>query len=258
MNHASIVDGLLDGYDLSREAERRKAYVACQEYANEHMQARAEYNHFMQIVGDRLQMPPVRMNRLDGDEVEVPENAKIHLKYSPRSGPELTGNADGLRYVASILEELAEQAEAGDHFHLYPDSFPMCGDGYPLTIYHEPGAWFERFGADGDAVSQDQEGPQESGIVERAIEPSEIAALCMLAEGPPDMPLTKHKLYAVVSVERYDGRDVWKMCIREDRRRLRLFTVRAGDGTGETFAFDLDDLQVLFFTRRDLSGLGIL
>ncbi|MEN6334997.1 MAG: hypothetical protein ABFE01_12100 [Phycisphaerales bacterium] len=255
MDYTSVIDGLLSQHDLNSESGRRAAYERCKKYADEHIRARVEYNAFMEAVAARLNLPPVRKSSLDEDDGEPPENAKIHLTYTPRVGPELTANAEGLRYLASMLAELAKQAVEHDHLHLYADEPPMVGQTFPLTIYHEPDAWFARLESKSGKAPEDER-KQAKPIAKRDLQPSAVAALCVLNETPPGMQLAKHKLYRVLSVEAYDGRKVWEKRIRESRERFILVAVAVNDSVVETFGFDLDDPEVLFFTREDVARLS--
>jgi hypothetical protein len=174
----------------------------------------------------------------------------LHLRYAGEAGPELTGNADGLRYLAGLLAELACEAVENDHVHLHPDERPMYGRTYPLTIYHEPDAWFESLDNEGDVEEE-----QPPSIAERDIEPSNVAALCLLVKTPPAMLLTSHRLYRVLSVDAYWGQQVWEKRIRESSERFFVFTLVNDEGREEVFGFDLDDPNVLLFSKADVAGL---
>jgi hypothetical protein len=250
MDYLRVVEDLIRGYDLSRGAERKKAYQKCEAYATEHLKARLEFNAFMEIVSEKLGLAPTRRNDFSDSAGRVPQSAKLFLGYDPKSGPELTGNADGLRYLAALLAELAEQAVEHDHVHLDPGQIPMYGRTFPLTVYHEPDAWFGE-GDEEDGVEE----PGEPEIAMRDVRPFEIAVLCLLANVPPELLLTKHKLYRVLFVDTCKEREVWKKCIREGRERLFLFTVINDGGAPQPFGFDLDDPEVLFFSRHDVARL---
>ncbi len=249
-DYARIVESLIGKYDLNNETEKKKAYRKCQEYAKEHLKTRLEFNAFMEVVAEKLGMARMRRDDFRDSVGEVPEGAKLYLTYRPKVGPELTGNADGLRHLAALLAELAEQAVEHDHVHLDPGALPMYGKTYPLTIYHEPDAWFGRL-----EEERSEEKATKPDIAVRDIQPFELAALCLLANVPPEMLLTKDKLYRVLFVDAYKEQGVWTKCIRPSRARLFLFTLINDDGASQHFGFDLDDPEVLFFTRRDLARL---
>jgi hypothetical protein len=250
MDYARVVQSLIGAYDLSNETERKKAYQKCEEYAGRHLPARLEFNAFMQVVAEKLGIASTRRNDFRDSVGDVPEEAKLYLTYRPKVGPELTGNADGLRYLAALLAELAEQAVEHDHVHLDPGALAMYGKTYPLTIYHEPDGWFGQL-----EEQEGEKGPGEPDIAARDIPPYEIAALCLLANVPPELLLTRHKLYRVLFVDVCKEEGIWKKCIRQSRTRLFLFTLVNDDNTPQHFGFDLDDPEVLFFTHQDVAHL---
>ena len=250
-DYVQIVESLLGEYDLTNEAQRKKAYQKCEEYARTHLKARLEFNAFMAVVAEKLGLAPTRRDDLRDSVGEVPKGAKLFLGYDPKSGPELTGNADGLWYLGALLTELAEQAVEHDHVHLDPGMLPMYGRTFPLTIYHEPDAWFGQLDENGGAA-----GPGEPKITPRNIQPFEVGALCLLANVPPDLLLTKHRLYRVLFVDACQEREVWKKCIRQGCERLFLFTLVNDGGVTQHFGFDLDDPEVLFFSRQDVARLS--
>jgi hypothetical protein len=131
MDYLDIVEKLVEPYDLAREVERKKAYALCEKYAKKHIQSRLEFNAFMQTVAEKLDMLPVRKNSLVDELGEVPESARLHLRFNRDVGPELTGNVEGLRYLAAVLGELVRHGVEHDHTHLYTDEAPMCGGGIP-------------------------------------------------------------------------------------------------------------------------------
>jgi len=49
---------------------------------------------------------------------------------------------------------------------------------------------------------------------------------------------------------------VWTRRIRDENGRLFLFTLTNDEGAEQRFGFDLDDPQVLFFSRQDLAGVS--
>jgi hypothetical protein len=249
MDYLHVVEKLIRPYDLTRETERKKAYIKCEEYAKEHIEGRLEFNAFMEAVGEKLDMPPTLRSSLVDELGEVPESAKLHLRFNPGTGPELTGNVEGLRYLADLLVELARHGVEHDHTHLYTDEAPMCGGGYPLTIYHEPDAWFDKLG------QERAEAGRQRAIVPRNIQPSEVAALCLPGQVPPDVLLTKGRPYRVLAVASCKEKEVWEKPIRESCERFFFFTVMNDDGKSETFGFDLDDPEVLFFSREDVAAL---
>jgi hypothetical protein len=251
VDYGRVIERLIGEYDLGKKTQRKKAYRTCEEYATKHIEARLEFNAFMEAVAERLGLAPTRRNDFRDSVGQVPDGAKLYLTYDRKTGPELTGNADGLRYLATLLAELAEQGVEHDHLHLDPGAIPMYGPTYPLTIYHEPDPWFE-----GLDKAEDEKEAAEPSLAVRDLQPFEVAALCLLANVPPELLLTKHRLYRVLFVDACGEQGGWKKCIRAGRERLFLFTVVNDDGAPEAIGFDLDDPEVLFFSRRDITLLS--
>lgn len=209
MDYSHVIDELIAKYDLGTEEGRSAAQAACIKHANENLHDRRSFNDFMQVVAKRLDVLPVRLDSFFDTVGDPPDGARIHVKVVKENLVSATGNADGLRYLAGLMLELARDAVEHDHAHLYADEPPMCGDVY-LTVYHEPDAWFERL--------REQEGKQEeqpASISAMPIDPSDVAALCVLAEIPERMPLTQRTLYRVVSAEPYRREYLWERRIRE-------------------------------------------
>lgn len=251
MNYASVVEQLVTEYDLRTEAGRRAAYERCDRYAEEHYEARVEYNAFMAAVGARLGLPAVRRNTFEDSVGEIPDDARVYLNCA-EGNPELFGNPEGLRYVAAIMMELAAQAIEGDHAHLFEYHPPMHERSDPLTITHVPDEWFAALDRKEDDGEEDE--PEERTA--RDIEPGDVVALCVLEETPPRMPITQRRLYRVRGVEPFRGQKLWQRRIRDENDRLFVFTVVNDDGTPEPFAFDLDDPKVLFLSREDLAPVA--
>jgi hypothetical protein len=250
VDYARIVNDLIADCDLTTDSGRRVAYRKCEAYADENLHERRAFNDFTEAVGQRLGLPPTLRNSFRDTVGEPAPGAKLHLRYAGAAGPELTGNADGLRYLAGLVAELADEAVEGDHVHLYPDEHPMYGRTYPLTIYHEPDPWFESL--DKEGAGEEEQAPS---VAERDIDPSDIAALCVLAKIPPAMLLTPQRLYRVLSVDAYRGQEIWERRIREGDERFFVFTLVNDAGSEEVYGFDLDDPNILPFSQQDVAGL---
>ncbi len=143
MDYSHIIDDLIVGCDLGTEIGRTVAYSKCMKYADENIEQRRAFNDFMQVVAKKLDVLPVRLDSFLDTVGDPPESARICVRLVKENLAELTGNADGLRYLAGLMLELARDGVEHDHAHLYADELPMCGTVY-LTVYHEPDAWFER------------------------------------------------------------------------------------------------------------------
>ena len=249
MDCGRLIDELISGCDLGTEEGKTTAYARCADYADKNIDHRRALNDFMQLVAKRLDVLPVRLDSFLDTVGDPPEGARIHVKVVKENLVNVTGNADGLRYLASLILELARDAVEHDHAHLYADEPPMCGDVY-LTVYHEPDPWFKSLDKEGSAEEE-----QTLSVAERDIDPSEIAALCVLAKTPPAMRLTPNRPYRVLSVDVYQGQGIWERRIRESDERFFVFTLVNDEGSEEAYGFDLDDPNVLLFSQQDVAGL---
>ena len=204
----------------------------------------------MDAVSDRLGTVPVRLDDFSEEIGEPSENAKLHLSCAPQTGPVLTGNAEGLGYLAALCAELAREQIEHDHAHLWANEPPLHGHSRPLVIYHEPDAWFER-----QKEKEDREKKRAETITRRDIDPTEIVALYILAEIPVKMRMTPRRPYRVLSVTEYLGKGIWEKRLRDSNEWFRVFTVTDDEGTQGKFGFDLDDPEILFFTQQDVAQL---
>ncbi len=143
MGDSHGIDELIAQYDLGTEEGPSAAEAACIRYAVENLHDRRSFNAFMEVVAEKLGTLPVRMNDFSGTIGDPPSSAKVHVRLSEENAAELTGNAEGLKYLARLMLELAREPIEHDHVHLDPDRPPMHGGAY-MVIYHEPDAWFDR------------------------------------------------------------------------------------------------------------------
>ena len=77
-----------------------------------------------------------------------------------------------------------------------------------------------------------------------------------MAEKCPSLPSAElfgqNKLYQIIKVEKSRDQTVWKKAIRQSNDRMFVFKILDDFGNPVSFAFDLDNTVVLFFTRWDL------
>lgn len=125
MNYLRLFDGLTAACDLNTEAGRKAAYSKCEHYAIENLHHRRTFNGFMEVVAEKLGTLPVRTNDFSDTVGDPPRNAKLHVRLSEENAAELTGNAEGLKYLARLMLELAREPIEHDHVHLDPDR-PRC------------------------------------------------------------------------------------------------------------------------------------
>ena len=74
----------------------------------------------------------------------MPESGKLDFCYEEEWGFVITGNSDGLGYLASLLGELEHAPCHLDHIHLSNNERPLGSRSYPLTVYKEADDWFDR------------------------------------------------------------------------------------------------------------------
>jgi hypothetical protein len=149
LDHLRLFEELIGRCDLSTEAGKKAAYGTCAEYAMENLRQRRVFNAFMEVVAERLGVPPVRLNSFRDTVGDPPENAKVRVDVCKDNLVDVAGNAEGLRYLASLMLELAREPVEDDHIHLHAGNHPMCGKVY-LDIYHEFDAWFESLKEEGN------------------------------------------------------------------------------------------------------------
>lgn len=91
------------------------------------------------LAAERLKQPYMHYSIVER-MTHLPEGARLHLFYSERHGPTLTGNPDGLRYLSDLCARLADTDVPHEHVHLYEGKLLLFGNSYRLTLYHEPHA----------------------------------------------------------------------------------------------------------------------
>lgn len=245
MDYNKTIRELIKEFDLTSETHRKQAYKKCKAYADKTFTDNNAFNAFFKVAANILNIPPLVKDTAK-QNVNRTGSEKLHLTYAKNSGPVLTGNRDGLKYLAQILESLAASQQKGSHTHFYRGEFPMFGDTFPLTIYYDDDAWFETYA--------DTEEPLET-IPVRSIEPDEIKALLINEEIPPDFNLTKGKLYRVQTLEAYNNQSVMIKSIREEDDRVYVFSLSDDTGSPVRIGLDLDDFTVLYFTAQMLQQI---
>jgi len=199
----------------------------------------------MKAAAHKLHQVPIRMDVASG-ELELTGSEKLHLDYSLANGPVLTGNETGLLYLSRIINNLARIKEPGEHSHFYNAEPPLAGDSYPLTIYYEADAWFDRHAKKSTPSKQ---------IAERTISPENLYAFVILDSIPPTLPISRQSVYPILSVEPYREQRVWIKAIRESTDRLYVLTLADDNEQPFQFGIDLDDPTVVLFQKENLSRL---
>lgn len=252
MKYKKVIDEIIKEYNYASELDRRRAYIKCIEYADENYDFTDDYNSFLEEAADalgqkRMYKETVKASvRLNGKE-------KIQLMFNENNGHELIANADGLAFLSRVLRNLAKSRLPGEHAHLHYSEPPLYGDSFPLTIYYEDDVWFDKY-----AVKLEEAGlfeDFEETVETRDISGEDIRAFISVEITPPSLMMTRGKIYHAISVEKYEGQDIWKKEIRADLSRLYIFKFVRDDGDIQQLALDIDDEDFFFYTENDLKGL---
>jgi len=249
-DYKRVIGNLISQFNVGSDADRKKAYDRCIEYAREKFKAASDFNLFVSQAAEMLGQVPCRRDVI-AESVKSAGDEKLHLAYSPQTGPVLTGNKSGLSYLAGLLSNLASSTKPGEHTHLFAGEFPMCEKTFPLTIYIEENGWF----VEADKPVETQQAPAVENP-QRKLDAGEVIAFAVLGNLPPTLPVVAGDIYKVLSCEKYKDQNAWIKEIREKSDRLFVFEFISADGATQRFALDLDDPAVLFITRRDVKKLA--
>jgi hypothetical protein len=261
-NYNQLLDELLQDVDMNDDVARKIAHNRCLEYAQHELEDDPEVNMFLALAAERLGQTRIHLSLIKG-MVSMPEDARLHLTYSPQGGPTLTGNVGGLRYLSDICAVLAAAPvsngalTAPEHVHLYDGESPMFGNSYGLTVYNEPNAWFDKHGIPMDDVDDTEGGLP--AVPPREIIPEQIAALEFFEGGPlpPVLLLRLGKLYRVLEVRHYDSDKVWSKPFPDgEADRVFVFTIHDDSDSRFEMALHLDDPSIHFFTFHDLEQIS--
>lgn len=241
MEYEQILDGLVGPADLATEDTRRAAYLRCLEYADRAFPDALDYNPFVALAAERLGQPAVFRNVASA--VTWTGGEHLHLRYSGETGPVLTGNPAGFRWLAGVLERLARSTMAGEHVLLRAREAPLAGDSYPLSLYMEGDQWFT------ERARADSPSPTPAGRP-RPIRAEDVEAFRATSPMPPPLMMTPGRVYRVLGCTRYTTQQVWRKDIRSETERLYVFSFERDDGRVQELALDLDDESIDFLTAR--------
>ena len=241
----ALINDLASGLDLSTEVGRKEAYNRCYEHACEHLSLSAQCNQFLAEAAEMFGQTRIHMDLVEN--MAAPSGAeKFHVAFDGNSECELTGNRSGLIYMSRVFRVLSETPMEGEHIHFNQGDPAMQGNTHGLTVFFEPDEWFDR-------NTQDYEADEEAFIPERKIAAGAVIALCVTVDFPPTFYMSKDKIYRIMEYEEYDGQEgIAAKRIRESTARMYTFTLVDDRGEDKKFAFDLDDVSVVFFTSGDL------
>lgn len=233
---------------MESDLDKRKAFSKCRQFAEDNIDNYFDFNAFLQEAAIALEQTHVFGIPMKGLASLAP-GSKLYLRFSEFGGPELSGNSEGLFFLAKSINLLIKSGKAGEHFQLYATQPPMCGQSHPLVVYLQDDDWFD--------YNDDNPGVEPSvsfKVTRRWIDIDEILAFSLAVDSPDELPIKKNKIYKILSIEKYNGEMIWKKVIRGDNiARVYQFAFHCDDGYDEKIALDLDDANVVFYTYENLS-----
>ena len=247
MDYRSAFEELIAGINMESDLDKRKAFSKCRQFAEDNIDNYYDFNAFLQEAAIALEQKHIYGIPMKG-LASLTLDAKLFLRFSEFGGPELSGNAAGLFFLAKSINLLIKSGKSGENFHLYATQPPMSGQSHPLAVYLHEDSWFDE--------NDDQPGEDNSRcfpIVRRRMHISEIVAFSLVVESPSELPIKRNKIYRIISKEKHNGELIWKKVIRGDNiSRVYQFSFYCEDGYDEKIALDLDDGGVIFYTEEDL------
>lgn len=245
--YKQLLDQIISPFDLSHDFGRKRAYEAAIDYAREHLVNDPHCNDFLHAAATRLGFAAITFDSLES-RVKLPKNAWLDVWISDEDDEvALTGTRDGIQYLIDLLTQLREAGDPEQHIHLDRGLLPMTDNSANLVLFKEEETWFT--GAAADAV---QDFPQ------REIDPKSIYAIQFIHYPPEDLPISAHRLYRVLKVEKSDihAENVKEFGDGHDGRYYR-FTFMADNEDKFTYTFHLDDPAVNYFTHREILKLAM-
>ncbi|HUP46289.1 MAG TPA: hypothetical protein VM779_12330 [Thermoanaerobaculia bacterium] len=245
--YARILDEIINPFDLSHDFGRKRAYEAAIDYARQNLIDDPHCNDFLHAAAQRLGFAAVSFDTLES-RVKLPKNAWLDVWISDEDDEvAFTGTREGIQYVIDLLTQLRDAADPEQHIHLDCGMLPMTENSASLVLFKEEETWFT-----GTSTEGVQEFPQ------REIDPKSIYAIQFIHYPPEDLPISAHKLYRVLKVEREEGyaESVKEFGDGTDGRYFR-FTFIADNDEKFTYSFHLDDPAVNYFTHREILKLAM-
>ena len=248
MNWEKVFEALFDDVDFSSEIDRRKAYIRCIEYADEHVDFE-DYNLFLAAAADRLGQTRL-MKDLLSLKIKATGKEKIHITFEDMEGIQVIANPEGCLYLARVFRALAMSKLPGEHIHLSYGEPPLEGESFPAVFYMEDNPYFMAM------MGEKVDGPTDWDIPKREIDPKDIAAFFINEYTPEQLMMTINKPYPVLRWGwMIPGKPVWKKEIREDWSRMVSIVFQRDDGAVQEVGIDLDDESVGFLTEADIQRL---
>ncbi len=246
MKYKDIIKTIVAGQKLDSDNDKKKAYQKCIDYADKHYANSVDINPFLKEAANIFGQQYIVKNAIYG-MTPCDGSEKSTLEYTEANGPTLTVNKSGLLFYANLFSNLAKSEMEGEHVHLWGNTHPMVGKTFPLTIYFEGDDWFKQ--KESVEVTDTKD---DNKITERSINPNEIAGLVLTKPAPPTLSLTPMRFYRINRIRKFNGEKVWSKSIRESRDRLYIFTFLDDAREEISFAFDIDDSDILMLTSLDI------
>jgi len=249
MDNKEVFEQIASKYNLESELDKRKAYSECIHYTNENLDFRYA-NQFLAYAAERLGQVKVNCSA-EEDAVEIIGDERIYLEYDQEYGPVLSGNQSGLTYLWKLIRNLSITELVENHIHLYYGERPLFENSFPLTIYLEDDEWFNK----NTNSEHKKEEEIESPVKKTNINIKEIAAILINEEIPPQLLMTKGKIYKVISSEKYVDQDIMTKRIGDKLENMYAFKIKRDDKKIQQIGLDLDDGSILFLTKKQLEQL---
>jgi hypothetical protein len=252
MDYKNLISDITKGFNLNSELDRRKAYNKCIEYAEENLDDTEDYNPFISEAAELFSQTRLFKDFMK-NTIKTTGEEKIQLSYSESTGHEIIGNPDGLMYLSRLLRNLSRSKISGEHINFYYSKFPLFGESYPFTIFHEDDKWFIE---ESDTFTEDEKAGFIPNIETRNLDPVSIIGILPTSVTPPPLMMTKGTVYKVLAFKKYENEMIWKKELREgDISRMYTFTFKRDDDELQELAVDLDDESFYFITTADLLNL---
>jgi hypothetical protein len=249
MDIDKLLDELLADVNLGSDLDRRKAYIRCIEYADQHV-GFDDYNLFLAKAADRLGQTRLLRDML-ATQIKTNGRERVHIRFDDEEGCQIIVNKEGALYLTRAFRALSMTRMVGDHIHLYYGEPPLAGDSYPAILYLEDDKYFDNTDEE-EGVGSLVEWP----IIRREIDPNNIAGFYVSDYLPEKLFMSVNKVYPVLQWSWLTSEmSTWKKCIREEIDRMVVVSFLRDDGMLQEIALDLDDDLVGFVTYDDIRKL---
>lgn len=245
--YAELLDQILRPFDLTHDFGRKRAYEAAIDYARTHLVEDPHCNEFLNAAANRLGFAAITFDTLES-RVKVPKGAWLDVWISDEDDEvAFTGTREGIQYMIDLLTQLRDATDPDQHIHLDRGLLPMTENSANLVLFKEEETWFTGTATDGVA-----------DFPQRDIEPDAIYAIQCVHYPPEDLPVTAHRLYRVLKVEKDDGVSPNVKEFQDGSPdRYAKFTFIADNDERFTYSFHLDDPAVNYFTHREILKLAM-